>query len=74
MQDNTISSSHQETKPLVTFIITYHEQPAAMLTKCIESITALSMRPYEREIIVVDDGSANSPTVASARRATSACR
>lgn len=61
MQDNTISSSHQETKPLVTFIITYHEQPAAMLAKCIESITALSMRPFEREIIVVDDGSANSP-------------
>jgi Glycosyltransferases involved in cell wall biogenesis len=46
---------------MVTFVITYYEQPTVMLTKCIESVLALSLRPYEREIIVVDDGSVNSP-------------
>lgn len=47
--------------PLITFIITYYEQPAVMLTQCVESVLALSLRPYEREIIVIDDGSQNSP-------------
>ncbi len=32
-----------------------------MLTKCIDSILALSLRPAEREIIIVDDGSEQSP-------------
>ena len=61
MQTQQTTSQDQETKPLVTFIITYYEQPTVMLTKCIESVQALSLRPYEREIIVVDDGSSNSP-------------
>ena len=47
--------------PLVSFIISYYNLPADMLRACIESIRALSLRPYEREIIVVDDGSAVSP-------------
>lgn len=55
------TTQSQDTKPLVTFIITYHDQPTVMLSKCIESVLALSLRPYEREIIVVDDGSENSP-------------
>ena len=47
--------------PLVSFIITYYNLPLDMLKECIESILALSLRPYEREIIIVDDGSDISP-------------
>ena len=32
-----------------------------MLCECIDSILALSLRPFEREIIIVDDGSNVSP-------------
>lgn len=47
--------------PLVSFIITYYNLPTWMLLECIESILVLSLRPYEREIIVIDDGSDVSP-------------
>ena len=46
---------------LVTFIITYYNQPIPMLCECINSILALSLRDSEREIIVIDDGSEVSP-------------
>ena len=48
-------------KPLISFIITYHEEPVNMVFSCIESILALSLRPAERQIILVDDGSKVSP-------------
>ncbi|MBO6217181.1 MAG: glycosyltransferase, partial [Prevotella sp.] len=48
-------------KALISFIITYHNEPVEMLIKCIESIRSLSLQEYEREIIVVDDGSEISP-------------
>ena len=48
-------------QPLVTFIITYYNQPVPMLCKCIDSILALSLRDFEREIIITDDGSEVSP-------------
>jgi len=48
-------------KPLVSFILTYYNLPVEMLCKCIDSILALSLRPCEREVIVVDDGSESSP-------------
>ena len=48
-------------KPLVSFILTYYNQPVQMLCECINSILALSLQPDEREIIVVDDGSNVSP-------------
>lgn len=51
----------QKETPLVSFIVTYHEQPIQMLCECIDSILALSLRSMEREIIVVDDGSEVSP-------------
>ncbi len=51
----------KENKPLVSFILTYYNLPVQMLCECIDSILALSLRPFEREIIVVDDGSENSP-------------
>ena len=47
--------------PLVTFIVTYYQLPVAMLCECLDSILALSLSSSEREIIVVDDGSEESP-------------
>ena len=59
MQDK---QSHPQTleKPLVSFILTYYNLPVKMLCECIDSILALSLRLEEREIIIVDDGSATS--------------
>ncbi len=48
-------------KPLVSFIIAYYDLPVRMLCECIDSIRSLSLHPAEREIIVVDDGSKDSP-------------
>lgn len=48
-------------KPLISFILTYYNLPVTMLCECIDSILALSLKPHEREIIVVDDGSETSP-------------
>jgi glycosyltransferase involved in cell wall biosynthesis len=48
-------------KPLISFIIPFYDLPIEMLSACIESILALSLRSSEREIIVVDDGSHTSP-------------
>ena len=48
-------------KPLVSFIIPYYNLPIQMLCDCIDSILALSLSPNEREIIIVDDGSDESP-------------
>lgn len=61
MQNKQTYTPLQETKPLVTFIITYYNLSVAMLTECIESLLALSLKPTEREIIVIDDGSDVSP-------------
>ena len=46
-----------EQQPLVSFIIPTYNLPETMLRECIESIMSLSLREFEREIIVVDDGS-----------------
>ncbi len=51
----------EKNKPLVSFILTYYQLPVQMLCQCIDSIMTLSLRPFEREIIVVDDGSETSP-------------
>ena len=51
-------------KPLVSFIITYHNEPEAFLQECVESIQALRLSAEEAEIIVVDDGSEVPPTFA----------
>ena len=48
-------------KPLISFILTYYNLPVEMLQKCIDSILTLAVNAGEREIIVVDDGSENSP-------------
>lgn len=61
MQNQQDHTSFHTTQPLVSFIITYYDLPVEMLCECIDSILTLSLRPYEREIIVVDDGSKKSP-------------
>ena len=48
-------------QPLVSFILTCYNLPLDMLCACIDSILRLSLRSAEREIIIVDDGSDNSP-------------
>lgn len=47
--------------PLISFILTYYNMPVSMLKECIDSLLALSLRAFEREIIIVDDGSDASP-------------
>ena len=51
-------------KKLVSFIIPVFNVPTEMLRACIDSIENLSLRQFEREIIVVDDGSDESPLAA----------
>ena len=48
--------------PLVSFIVTYHNEPEAYLRACVESIVALHLAKDEAEILVVDDGSSPPPT------------
>lgn len=45
--------------PLVSFIITYFNEPAEMVEQCLESIFTLSLSDTEREVIIIDDGSDN---------------
>jgi glycosyltransferase involved in cell wall biosynthesis len=61
MQNQQVHTQNSETQPLVTFIVTNYNIPTDLLIQCIDSILALSLRPFEREIIVVDDGSTESP-------------
>ncbi len=56
---NTAADNVQQ--PLVSFILTDYNLPSRMLCECIDSILRLTLRPAEREIIIVDDGSAESP-------------
>ncbi len=44
-------------KPLISFIVTYHNEPLLLLRECIESILKLNLNDEEREIVLVDDGS-----------------
>ncbi len=48
-------------QPLISFILTYYNLPVDTLCQCIDSILQLTLRPFEREIIVIDDGSGFSP-------------
>ena len=43
-------------EPLISFIITYHNEPEAFLRACLESIQALPLAKDEVEIVVVEDG------------------
>lgn len=48
-------------QPLVSFIVTYYNIPPTLLDECLESILSLSLNEEEREVIVIDDGSPESP-------------
>jgi len=48
-------------KTIISFIIATYNLPVDMLCASIDSILALSLRQQEREVIVVDDGSEESP-------------
>ena len=48
-------------EPLISFIIADYNVPAELLRECLDSIFALSLSDGERGVIVVDDGSTESP-------------
>ena len=57
-----IDKSNSNTQaPLVSFVITTSNLPADYLKECIKSILQLSLNAKEREIILVDDGSDETP-------------
>ena len=58
---NPPASSASAQQPLISFIVTYYNLPPQLLGASIDSILALSLAPEEREIIVIDDGSEESP-------------
>ncbi len=43
--------------PIISFILTCRDFSSDVVKECLDSILFLSLRPFEREIIVVDDGS-----------------
>lgn len=49
---------HSFKQPLVSFIVTTYNLPSTLLTECLQSILSLSLSKQEREIIIIDDGSA----------------
>ena len=56
-----MTASDNRRQPLVSFIVTCYNLPTDMLCECIDSILKLNLQSAEREIIVVDDGSDQSP-------------
>lgn len=52
-----MSNENNCDKPLISFILTCYNLPEDMVRECLDSIMNLSLRPCEREIVVVDDGS-----------------
>ena len=61
MDKKQIYAQDRERGPLVSFIITYHNEPIDMLRECLQSILNLSLSAAEREIVLVDDASDSSP-------------
>ena len=50
-----------ETTPLISFVITTYNLPTSLLRECLDSVMALPLNDAEREIVLVDDGSDESP-------------
>ena len=42
-------------RPLMSFVVTYHNEDISMLRECLTSILSLSLSKAEKEVIVVDD-------------------
>lgn len=60
MQSQQTFQNHHPA-PLISFIVACYNIPTPMLCQCLESIMALSLNSSEREVIVIDDGSEQSP-------------
>lgn len=56
-----MEKNYQESTPLVSFIIAYYALPVKLLRECLDSILTLPLSAAERQIIIVDDGSDESP-------------
>ena len=61
MQKESVYSKNTTAGPLVSFIIPDYNVSSGILTECLDSIMSLSLSDKEREIILIDDGSAISP-------------
>lgn len=61
MPTQPIYTQTQGAQPLVSFIVPAYNLPVEMLRECLDSILRLSLTQEEREIILVDDGSTESP-------------
>ena len=53
--------SNKKEKPLISFLVTAYNLPVEMLRQCLESISAVDLSADQREVILVDDGSDESP-------------
>lgn len=56
-----MEKNYQESAPLVSFIIACYEIPVKLLCECLDSVMTLPLSAAERQIIIVDDGSDESP-------------
>lgn len=56
MQDKQTITQDQTTI-LISFIVTYYNEPDYMLRECIDSIRRIDLASSDREIIIVNDGS-----------------
>ncbi len=61
MQDKLTNRQNDTALPLVSFVIPCYNLPIGMIRECIDSILALPLDDNEREVILVDDGSTESP-------------
>lgn len=59
-----MQDSEKISQPLISFIITVYNLPTDLVKECVESVLALNLNESEREIILVDDGSAESSLTA----------
>ena len=57
----TPNSSSNEKRPLISFIVTCYNLPTQWICECLDSLLTLSLNKNEREIILIDDGSSESP-------------
>lgn len=58
---DSLTYSSEESRPLISFIVTTYNLPIDYLVEALKSITRLSLNKREREIILVDDGSDLTP-------------
>ena len=50
--------------PLITFIVPCYNLERGLIRDCVESLLAIDLRPEERQILLVDDGSLEDPMLA----------